>query len=156
MRVRGSGQPENRNGTKRGAQESTEEVMRLIRRNLQRKMLGHVMARIRKAQKLMGQEITEANEGEAQTLPAAQQRLVFRVNQMLWPWLRALCRISGRKELRRIHEWWERQGVPYMPRVLEGNVVYARFNVRTEHFSPPLPVLATPRVAGGRNCVPVT
>ena len=29
-------------------------MMRQIRRNLQRKMLGHVMARIRKAQKLMG------------------------------------------------------------------------------------------------------
>ena len=69
----------------------------------------------------------DQTEGEdAKTLSAESQRLVFRTNQLLWPWMQALCRLSERKELARIHEWWKRQGMPDMQKVTENHVVYMR------------------------------
>ena len=73
--------------------------MSQICENLQRRMLGHVMASVEEAQRLLGDLIAE---GGTDRLTAEQQRLVFRVNQLLWPWLQALCRISNRRELRHV------------------------------------------------------
>ena len=108
----------------------TELRKRGILWNLQRKMLGHVMARIEEAQKLLGKEMAENTDG----LSAKRQQFTFRVNQLLWPWLKAMCRISDRTELRRIHEWWLRQGEPEMEKVIAGHVVYARFSTGAREF----------------------
>ena len=105
--------------------------MRRVRATLQRKMLGHVLARIERAQALLGEMIAA---GGTDALKAAHQRRLFTMNQLLWPWLQALCKLSMRRELKRIGEWWKRQGVPHMERVLKGHVVYARFNMRTQHL----------------------
>ena len=131
-----SGSRESASSGSRETGTGSETRMRLaqIFETLQRKMLGHVMARVEKAQRLLGEEIGWMEEEGMETMSAERQRFTFRVNQLLWPWMKALCRISNRKELRRIHEWWSRQGEPYMPRALGGHVVYARFNMETQHL----------------------
>ena len=118
-------------GAPDSAESAVKETLRSVCTNLQRKMLGHVMARVQKVQKLLRDEMERDGR---RIMSTEHKKLLSRVNQLLWPWMQALCRISNRKELQRIHEWWQRQGTPAMTRVTKCNVVYARFNTRTQHL----------------------
>ena len=115
------------NGNEHGALMDTGTVISNIKITLQRRMVGLILHRIRKAQAIAKDVIATPTD----RLTADQQRLLIRMNHLLWPCVKALCQLSERKELCKISNWWTQQGFPQQ--VHTNHVVYLRFNTRTEH-----------------------
>ena len=110
-------------GPKKGKEEPTKRVGE----GLQRRMLGYLVNKVRHAQKYVEERAYEI-EGK---LPAKSIRLIARVNQMVTPWIRAIARIVEHETLRRLDEWWTREGLPEQDTLGKASVVYARVTLKS-------------------------
>ena len=95
---------------------------------MQRRMLGHLLRIIGKAQRFMGRWIYQ----EKGKLPARYQRLAAWVNDLMLPWVHGLAKIMDTRTMGKIGQWWAAEGAPSIAKAKAGKeVVYARLNTRT-------------------------
>ena len=92
-------------------------------------MLGLLMCEIRRAQDYMESTV----RGDRTALTAEHQRLMFRVNEYIQPWIRAVSRILSHGVAERMDEWMKLHGEPSAEDRLRKNVVYVRMNLRDQH-----------------------
>ena len=98
--------------------------------HMQAKLAGCALNQIEIAQSFLGRWVYS----EVGTLPAKFKRLIARVNEKIMPWVKVLVMTVDAQPMKRLSEWWARQGCPWEYRARGVNVVYARFNIHTDVF----------------------
>ena len=114
------------------SRESQESIVRdALERtcvSMQRRLLGHILYRIERAQKFLARWVY-SEDG----LPAKYQRLIVWVNGYIIPWARALSRLTDEPTLGKLARWWELEGMPSERKACDAPyAVYARLNLRTD------------------------
>ena len=105
-----------------------------IENQLQRKLLGFLLARIHEAQDFMS--VARSYELQTGSLSDLRQvveknRRMVRINDMLRPWVGLLAQVANHTQLNRMQEIWNSQkGIP-TPEVNRA-LVYARVNLLTQ------------------------
>ena len=107
------------------------EIQEAIERtciSMQRRLVGHILYRIEKAQKFLARCVYS----EKGKLPAKYQRLIAWVNGYIIPWVRALSRLTDEPTLKKLAHWWELEGMPSEEKACNSPyAVYARLNLST-------------------------
>ena len=109
---------------------SPDEEFERVMWHMQAKLAGCALNQIEIAQSFLGRWVYS----EVGKLPAKFKRLIARVNEKIMPWVKVLVMTVDAQPMRRLSEWWARQGCPWEYRARGVNVVYARFNIHTDVF----------------------
>ena len=88
-----------------------EHALLPVARSLQQRMLGWVVRHIEWAHSWL-------RRIDGKTVTAQDQRRIARMSEYLAPWVRALCRLKGQHEHKKLTEWWDKQGIPEWKNVM--------------------------------------